>query len=113
MSDDGTAFFPFRFEGPIVHHALGSMRYTVIWLPEQMHPDLPLARFPRLRISGELNDEPLTGAWQPSLGQWYLMLSKPLLKATGLSVGAIAELRFRIESQEEVDIPVSLHRALQ
>jgi hypothetical protein len=113
MSDDATAFFPFRFEGPLTSHALGTMRYTVIWLPEQLHPDLPLARYPRLRISGELDDEPLTGAWQPSFGRWYLMLSKPLLKATGLFVGAIAELRFRVEPQDEVETPIPLHRALE
>jgi hypothetical protein len=113
MSDNGTAFFPFRFEGPIESHALGTMRYTVIWLPEHLQPDLPLARFPRLRISGELNDEPLTGAWQPSSGRWYLMLSKPLLKATGLFVGATAELRFRVEPQEDVETPILLDRALE
>jgi len=109
----GMSYFPFGFTGPVEHYGLGTYRYTVMWLPEEIAAALPLAEQPRLRISGELNEHPLTGAWQPSRGRWYLMLGKPLLKATGLSVGCLAELRFRVEPPDEVDVPPLLARALQ
>ena len=107
------SYFPFAFTGLIEQHELGTYRYTVLWLPEDVASELPFADHPRLRMSGELNDYPCTGAWQPSRGRWYLMLGKPLLKATGLSVGCFAELRFRIEPQDEVEVPVILAQALQ
>ena len=105
-------YFPFSFTGPIEHHDLGTYRYTVIWLPEEVAAELPLAEQPRLRISGELNDHPIAGAWQPSRGRWYLMVGKPALKATGLSVDCLAELRFRIEPQDEVEVPPLLAGAM-
>lgn len=105
-------YFPFGFTGLVERHDLGSYGYTVIWLPHAIAAQLPLAEHPRLRISGELNDHPCSGAWQPSRGRWYLMLGKPLLKATGLSVGCLAELRFRVEAQDAVDVPALLARAV-
>lgn len=107
-----SAFFPYCFSGPIEHHDLGTMRYTVIWLPPEIAAELPFDRQPRLRISGELNDVPLTGAWQPCRGRWYLMLGKPLLRSTGLVVGCEGELRFRLEPLDEVDVPPLLREAL-
>jgi hypothetical protein len=106
------SYFPHAFTGPIEHHDLGTYRYTVLWLPEDIAAQLPLAEHPRLRISGELNDAPCQGAWQPSRGRWYLMLGKPLLKTTGLSVGCLAELRFRVEPQDELEVPTLLATAL-
>lgn len=106
------SYFPYAFTGLIEHHDLGSYRYTVIWLPDELAAMLPFAEQPRLRISGELNEVPLTGAWQPSRGRWYLMLGKPLLRATGLSVDCFAELRFRLEPQDEVEVPMLLAHAL-
>lgn len=55
-------YFPHPFTGPIEHHDLGTYRYTVIWLPEEIASALPFAGQPRLRISAELNDEPCAGA---------------------------------------------------
>jgi hypothetical protein len=107
------SFFSYAFSGLVEHHDLGTYRYTVIWLPEEIAAQLPFAEHPRLRISGEVNEHPFQGAWQPSRGRWYLMLGKPLLKATGLSIGCFAELRFRLEAQDALDIPALLTHALQ
>ena len=104
--------FPYRFEAMVEPHDLGTYRYTVVFLAEDLGPELPFAQHPRVRISGEINDYPMAGAWQPSRGRWYLMLSKPLLRATGLDIGMMAEVRFRIEPQDEVELPASLVRAL-
>jgi len=104
--------FPYQFEATVEPHDLGTYRYTVVFLSQELVAELPFAQTPRLRISGEINDHPMTGAWQPSRGRWYLMLSKPLLKATGLEIGMTAEVRFRLEPQDEVEIPASLVAAL-
>lgn len=106
-------YFPHDFTGLIEHHDLGTYRYTVIWLLEEIAARLPFDRHPRLRVSGEINDHAFAGAWLPSRGRWYLMLGKPLLKATGLSVGCFAEVRFRVEPQNEVETPSLLQRALE
>lgn len=41
------------------------------------------------------------------------MLGKPVLKATGLSVDCLAELRFRLEPPDEVDVPPLLARGVE
>jgi Bacteriocin-protection, YdeI or OmpD-Associated/Domain of unknown function (DUF1905) len=105
-------YFPHEFDATVEHHDLGSYRYTVIFLDPDIAAKLPFDQHPRLRISGELNDHPFTGAWQPSSGRWYLMLGQPLLKATGLSVDCVATIRFRVEPQDEVDVPAELKRAV-
>lgn len=105
-------YLPHEFSGEIAHYDLGTYRYTVVFLPPDIAAALPLAEHPRLRISGELNDAPMSGAWQPSRGRWYLMLSKPLLRAAGVAVGDRADVRFRLEDQDAVDTPALLERAL-
>jgi len=105
--------FPHSFEAMVEPHDLGTYRYTVVFLADDLVPQLPLIDHPRLRISGEINDHPMNGAWQPSRGRWYLMLSKPLLRATGLEIGLTAEVRFRVEPHDQVEMPDALVRALQ
>lgn len=106
------SFLPHAFEAVIEPHDLGTMRYTVVFLPADIAADLPFDTHPRLRISGEVADVPFEGAWQPVRGRWYLMLSKTLLKTSGLRIGDIAEVRFRVEPQDDVECPPDLERAL-
>jgi hypothetical protein len=96
----------------VVRHDVGTYRYTVVFLPDELARLLPLDRHPRLRISGEVGDLPFSGAWQPVRGRWYLMLSKPLLRDAGLRLGDAAEIRFRVEDQEAVEVPEALRQAL-
>jgi len=107
------SYYPFAFTGAVERHDLGAYAYTVLWLPRELAVQLCLAEHKRLRISGELNDHPCTGAWQPARDRWYLMLGKPLLRATGLAVGSVAELRFRIEPEDAVEVPSMLQQALE
>ena len=100
--------FPHQFDAMIEPHDLDTYRYTVVFLPDELAATLPFAADPRLRISGEIADHPMTAAWQPCRGHWYLMLSKPLLKAVGLTIGMTAEVRFRLEAQDDVEMPASL-----
>jgi hypothetical protein len=101
-----------EFEATVVHHFVGTLRYTVVYLPPEIAAELPLAQHPRLRISGEVGEVPFDGAWQPANGRWYLMLGKRLLKEAGLSVGDRTEVRFRVEDQDSVDVPADLQRAI-
>lgn len=104
--------YPFSFEGEIVHHALGTMVYTVIFLPDDLAAQLPFDQHPRLRMSGEVNGAAVSGAWQPVRGRWYLMLSKSALRNARVSVGDTVEVRFRIKDQDAVDVPEPLQAAL-
>lgn len=106
------SYYPFGFEGQIVHHNVGTYRYTVIFLPAELAAELPFDRHPRLRASGEVGEVPFSGAWQPVRGRWYLMLSKRLQKDGDYGVGDWVEVRFRVEDQDSVEMPDLLQRAL-
>lgn len=105
-------WFPHSFEGAIVRHNLGTYQYTVVFLPPGIADELPFGTTPRLRFTGEFNDLPFSGAWQPSRGHWYVMLSKPLLRDAGVGVGDEVEIRFRIEDPNAVDVPNALNQAI-
>jgi Bacteriocin-protection, YdeI or OmpD-Associated/Domain of unknown function (DUF1905) len=110
--DDAVSFLPHAFEAVVEPHNLGTMQYTVVFLPPDIAAVLPFAAHPRLRISGEVGDVPFEGAWQPVRGRWYLMLSKQLLRDARLRIGDRAEVRFRVEPQEAVACPAELAAAL-
>lgn len=105
-------FYPHVFTGRIERHALGTMVYTVVFLPDALVAELPFDGNSRLRMSGEINDAPVSGAWQPVRGRWYLMLNKSTLRAINAGVGDEVEVRFRIEDQDTVDAPDDLLAAI-
>jgi hypothetical protein len=105
--------YPHEFEAPVLHHDIGTYRYTVVFLPDAIARALPFGRHPRLRMSGEIADIPFRGAWQPVRGRWFVMLSKDVLREAGLSPGDTAAIRFRIEDQAEAETPDPLRRALE
>ena len=105
-------FYPHQFEGVVEHHFVSTYRYTVVFLPAGLAAELPFDKHPRLRASGEINDVPFSAAWQPVRGRWYMMLSKRLLRDAELSVGDPADVRFRVEDADSVDVPVALADAL-
>ena len=102
--------FPHEFEARVVRHDVGTYRYTVVFLPEAMAAALRLAGRPR--ISGEVNDVPFSGAWQPVRGRWYVMLSKELVRDAALKLGDLAPVRFRLEPEDQVEVPEALRLAL-
>lgn len=102
-------YFDFEFAGQIVRNAF----YTVVLLPEEIARKLPFARFPRLRVEGELADMPFEGAWQPNGdGTRYLIVPKRILLEADVRLGSVVEVRFRIGDQDAVDMPVALKDAL-
>ena len=105
-------FFPYAFETRIAHHDLGPYRYTVVWLDDDIAAGLPFGGQPRLRISAEVADIPLEGAWQPAHGRWYLMLGRAFMKAAGRRAGDEVEVRFRLAPPDGLSLPEALERAL-
>lgn len=107
-------YFDHEFEAPIVRHDVGSerYRYTVVFLPRDLIGALPLDDYPRLRISGEVEDYPFEAALTPVRGEWYILLSGKLLKAIGKRVGDVVSVRFRVADQDAVDVPPALQAAL-
>lgn len=109
-----TDFYPHSFTAEVVHHDVGSerYRYTVIFVPQEVKADLPLAEYPKLRITGEIDDHPIDAALTPVRGEHYILLSKKLLAAIGKRLGDEVELRFRIADQGAVEVPERLSEAL-
>ena len=107
-------FFDHAFEAPVAYHDVGSdrYRYTVVYVPAEVIAALPLEEHPRLRISGEVNDHPLEAALTPAGGDWYILLSKKVLKAIDAWVGDEVSVRFRVADQDAVDVPAALQTAL-
>ena len=54
--------YPFNFQAEIVRYAFGKMEFTVVFVPAELVPKLPLDKHPRLRIEGEV-DGIQTGDW--------------------------------------------------
>ena len=123
--------FLFCFTAHIDKYDFGKYFYTVVYLPKQMVPKLPLEQFPRLRIEAEVNGFMVNGALMPDvMGSpqtkhlpleaneepqriWYLMVSKKVLKAIGKSLGDQVTVRFRIADQNQVEIPFALQEMLE
>ena len=106
------SYYPHSFEAEVVHHNVGSYVYTVVFLEPDLVKALPLAKHPRLRFEGELNDVPFEAAWQPVRGRWFVMLSKTLLKEACVGLGDTVRLRFLVANQDYVEVPPELSLAL-
>ncbi|MEM9169079.1 MAG: DUF1905 domain-containing protein, partial [Pseudomonadota bacterium] len=108
--------YPYTFEAPVERFSVGktkTIRYRVMFLPADLHAALPFDAHPRLRVEGEIADAPIANAFIPSGdGRVYVIVSPTVMKAAGLAVGDLAEMRFRIADQEHVDVPAALARAV-
>jgi hypothetical protein len=88
------------------------LRYRAIFLPADLAA-LSAFQPARLRFEGELNDHPVSLAWQPAgAGRKYAMLSSALLRTIGAAVGSIVSLRFRLVAETVVDTPAELSDAI-
>ena len=104
--------YPFNFQAEIVSHAFGKMAFTVVFVPAELLPSLPLDKHPRLRINGEVDGIRIDAALMPAKGKWYMMVSKKYLRLCGLSVGDMASIGFDIADQDAVMLPGELRFAL-
>lgn len=111
------SFYKYSFESHIHEHSLGfnkngELVYTVLFLPEQLVSDLPLDKYPRLRVDGEMHGIPFEAAMQPAKGKWYVLISRTFMKRQELNIGDLVEVRFNIGDQNYVEIPEELKNAL-
>lgn len=106
-------FYPHRFEAEIVHHDVGTYRYTVVFLDPALHGALPTGKARPVRVDGEVSEVGFEGAFQPVSGRWYLMLSKKLLREGEMKLGDTVEVRFRLVDPDTVDVPLELQQALR
>lgn len=107
------SFFAHEFETTVQHHEVGKYVYTVVFLPPEIAAQLPFDKHSRLRMRGEINDHPIEAAWQPVRGRYYVMLSKPLLKAAELAVGMRATIRFSLVDQNAVELPADIQHIIE
>jgi Bacteriocin-protection, YdeI or OmpD-Associated/Domain of unknown function (DUF1905) len=106
------SYFTHEFEGVVQRHNVGTYVYTVVFLDPAIAGQLPFDQSPRLRMRGEINDHPIEAALQPVKGRYYVMLSKPLLKAAELAVGSRATVRFSLVDQNAVDVPADVQHIM-
>ncbi len=105
--------FAFEFTGRIAKHSFGEWGYTVVYMPKEVAAQLPMCENPRLRVRGEMDEYPFHGAWQPTGGQWYLIVNKSMLKKGGYSLGDWINVRSNIDDQNAVDVAEALEEALK
>jgi len=90
----------------------GELFYTVLFLPQSLIDQLPLKKYPRLRIEGEMHGIEFGGAVQPAKGRYYLLISRDFMQKQGLALGDLVDVRFNIADQDHVDVPTELATAL-
>lgn len=104
--------FPYSFEGRIERFGVGKLRkiwYNVLFLPRELHGQLPFDAHPRLRVLGEIADVPIANAFIPAGdGRSYVIVAPNVLKDAGVASGDLVEMRFRIDDQDRVDVPYVL-----
>ena len=102
-----------QFTAKITKRDFGRMYYTVVFAPKKTERELNLAKHPRLRIKGKVAGVPFSGAFQPNGGEWYLILSKRLLKEAEVTMGDKIGVDFEIADQNEVEVPEDLMAELK
>ena len=112
------SFFTHSFEAEIERHPIGRgkriLHYRVVYLPAEIEHALPFEAHPRLRVTGEIAEVPIKGAWQPAGdGRRYLMVPKQVFTVAGVTVGDRVAVRFKVDDQDAVDLPDALYRALK
>ncbi|MEL7189748.1 MAG: YdeI/OmpD-associated family protein [Pseudomonadota bacterium] len=108
--------YPYKFEAPIERFGVGIKRviwYNVLMLPDDLRSDLPLERYPRLRVEGEIADVPIANAFMPTGdGRHYVIVAPTVLKHAEAGIDDIVEMRFKIADKDHVDVPEVLLNAL-
>jgi hypothetical protein len=102
---------PYSFEGVVCSRGDERYSHSCVYLPDDLARELLHGRS-RLRVRGEVNELPFAGAWQPSSGRYYLLLSRTMCRAGGFGLGDRVEVRFRLDDPNAVTVPVELSRAL-
>ena len=110
------SYFTHEFVGKIALHGVGKSRvitYRFLFMPPRFETGPSFQIYPRFRVKGEIADVPVRGAWMPvGDGRRYFIVSPDIKANAGLDVGDEVEMRFRVDDQDHVDVPVALNVAL-
>ena len=111
------SYYDYSFEALIERLPIGNgvrvLHYNVVFLPQELVHILPFNEFPKLRVIGEIGDYPVRGAWNPVAdGRKYFILSQTFLENAELKLGDITDVRFTIDDQDYVMVPIELEQAL-
>ncbi len=106
-------YYPFAFDAPVARKSIGTLRYTVVFAPPDIVARLGLDSARPVRIDADIAGYPVRGALQASRGRWYLMLPKALFKATGVTVGDVVSVHFRLDDPDAVELPAELAALLE
>jgi hypothetical protein len=110
--NESDMFFPYAFEAPIERFGVGKVRkiwYNVLFLPAELRTALPFAKYPRLRVDGEIAEVPIANALIPAGdGRNYVIVAPNVMKDGSVALGDVVEMRFRIADQDHVDVPNDL-----
>jgi hypothetical protein len=116
MRDFGFMGYRYTFTGELRTHVIGRNRpltYRVLYLPSDWVALEPFASSPRVRVAGELAEQPIRGAWQsgsPSVR--FLMVPPALCKAARIAVGDAVECRFDLDDPDAVWLEPELERGI-
>ncbi|MEM1107599.1 MAG: YdeI/OmpD-associated family protein [Planctomycetota bacterium] len=109
-------YYPYRFEAPIERFGVGKKRviwYTVVFLTKEIQEVLPFAKYPRLRVEGEIQEVPIENAFMPTGdGRYYLIVSPGVMKEADVEAGDEVRVLFRIADQDRVEVPQALQQAI-
>jgi len=108
------SYFTHVFEGPIEELVYpGAFTYRILRLPADVEAELPFTTHPRLRVTGEIAELPVSLAFNPDPGKRrYVILSTRFCRDAHIDVGDQVEFRFNIADQDAVDIPEELSALL-
>ena len=101
------SYYAYSFEAVVDSLAYETYNYTVVFVPPTIEMDAA-----RVRIDGEIADYPFNAAVLPSQQGRHIILGRDLMRAAGLRIGDVVEVRFNIADPDAVVVPEPLERAL-
>lgn len=106
------SYYAHSFDSRVAALDMGRMIYRIVPVPRETLDLLDRRGRGPLRIAGEINDFPYSGAVTASSAGPYLLLSQARLKEMGLRVGDAVEVRFNVDTSDVVDLHEALEAAL-
>ncbi len=102
----------FNFIGRIESIDMGRMAFNVIFIPDDIIANLPIKKYPKLRLDLVIEEVPLNLALHPHDGRKYIIISNKLIRQEKLEFSERVDVQFSIADQDYVYIPDSLKEEL-
>lgn len=113
------SFYRYSMTGPLELYVIGSkstprvLTYKVLFASPELERELPFSKSPRIRIEGEIEDIPVSCAWQPAGDRGhYVMVSPAVVRSLGVAPNDLLTLRFNLAPPDAVEVPDELREAI-